>query len=168
MEFSQPRPHGFFLRSRCRHRVPSSVRGRGASCAVRCGSSKILLAVLDSLDLCHSHSLFRKKKECRDSFSTAVPSSFRSASAEFSQLCHQVCSEFFRRASAGPGSSFPFVEHWPVAMFQSEDAVMIKGSLWSLVFFPAHHKPAGLPCEGFSSPAKKPWPKFGLSFSCQS
>lgn len=27
VEFSQPRPYSFFLRSRCRRRVPSRVRG---------------------------------------------------------------------------------------------------------------------------------------------
>ena len=56
MDFPQPRPKSFFLRSRCR-RVPGRVRGRSASCAVRSGSSMILVAVLDSLDFCHSHSL---------------------------------------------------------------------------------------------------------------
>ena len=57
IEYAQPRPYSFFLRSRFRRRVPAGVRGRSASCAIRSGTSMILVAVLDSFDLCHSHSL---------------------------------------------------------------------------------------------------------------
>ena len=65
MEFLQPRPSSFFLRSRCRRRIPGRARGRRTGCAVCSGSSMTLVAVLDSLDLCHRHDLGDPLVFCR-------------------------------------------------------------------------------------------------------